>query len=82
MAFLSQIIHPDDFIRKKVNFFADYFHFAVHQIGINDKIEVENYLSLIEKSIFQIKTNPIHCPNSLDSYFSYSLLDLYGCKII
>ncbi|GEM_PF-2451387 len=74
MPFIHQIIHPDNLIQEKVNFFADYFHFVTENIGVYDNLEIENYLSLFEKITYQIESNLEHCPKYLDRYFSHPLL--------
>jgi len=74
LPFIHQIIHPDSLVQKKVNFFADYFRFVTENIGVFDDLEIENYLSLIEKIIFQVESNVDHCPKYLDCYFSHPLL--------
>jgi hypothetical protein len=61
MTFLNEITHPEKIVETKVNFFADYFNFVASQIDKSDYLDVENYLSLIEKMVFQIETNNNHC---------------------
>ncbi|WP_026978767.1 hypothetical protein [Flavobacterium tegetincola] len=74
MSFLNQINHPEKLIETKVNFFADYFNFVASQIEKSDYLDVENYLSLIEKMIFQIETNIENCSKYIDSYLSHPLI--------
>lgn len=71
---IHQITHPSPLVKKKVNYFADYFDFVATYIGVDDTLEVENPLSLVEKIIFQINHNPAHCHKYLDSYLSHPLL--------
>ena len=68
-------MHKDKLIQKKVNFFADYFEFVTSNIGLYDDLEIENYLSLTKKALFQIEKNFEHCPKYLDSYFSHPMLE-------
>jgi len=74
MAFLNQITHPEKIIESKVNFFADYFNFVASEIEKSDYLGVENYLSLIEKIIFQINTNNGNCAKYIDSYLTHPLI--------
>lgn len=74
MTFLNQITHPEKLIETKVNFFANYFNFVASQIEKSDYLDVENYLSLTEKIIFQIDTNNGNCSKYIDSYLSHPLL--------
>ena len=71
---LNQITHPDALVQEKVNFFADYFNFVVHQYGKYDFLEVENHLSLIDKIIFQLETNLNNSIKYIDKYLSHYLL--------
>ena len=71
---IHQIVHKNKLIQKKVNFFADYFEFVKSNIGLYDDLEIENYLSLTKKALFQIEKNSEHCPKYLDSYFSHPML--------
>lgn len=75
MAKINDLKYEDKFIQKKVNFFADYFHFVTDNIGLYDELEIENYLSLVKKGLFQIENNFDHCPKYLDVYFSHPLLE-------
>ncbi len=74
MTFLNQIIHPEKIVETKVNFFADYYSFVASQIEKSDCLDVENYLSLIEKMIFQIETNINNCTKYIDSYLTHPLI--------
>jgi len=74
MTFLNQINHPEKIIETKVNFFADYYNFVASQIEKSDYLDIENYLSLIEKMIFQIKTNNDSCSKYIDSYLTHPLI--------
>lgn len=74
MTFLNEITYPVKIVETKVNFFADYFNFIASQIDKSDYIDVENYLSLIEKMIFQIETNNGHCSRYIDSYLTHPLI--------
>tara|TARA_R110001606_G_C15355695_1_gene647995 strand:+ start:120 stop:1838 length:1719 start_codon:yes stop_codon:yes gene_type:complete len=74
MTFLNQITHPEKLIETKVNFFANYFNFVASQIEKSDYLDVENYLSLTEKIIFQIDTNNSKCSKYIDTYLSHPLL--------
>ncbi len=74
MTFLNEITHPEKIVETKVNFFADYFNFIASQIDKSDYIDVENYLSLIEKMVFQIETNNNHCSRYIDSYLTHPLI--------
>lgn len=75
VALINQITvsNNNTLIEQKINFFADYYQFAVSNIGQSDYIEVENYLSLIEKILFQIDTNLDNCPKYIDSYLLHPL---------
>lgn len=77
MPYLSQINHPKELTKSKVNFFADYFQFATRQMGQYDGLEIENYLSLIEKIIYQIENNIERCPPYLNSYVAHPLFQRY-----
>lgn len=74
MHFLNYISHPNKLTQEKVIFFADYYNYAASQIEKIDSIDPENYLSLIEKIIFQINTNPDNCNKYIDSYLTHPLL--------
>ncbi len=74
MSYLNNIIHPEKNIAEKVNFFADYYNFVASQIENSDYLDVENYLSLMEKIIFQIDTNLENCPKYIDSYLTHPLI--------
>lgn len=74
MIYLNQITHPEKNIETKVNFFADYYGFVAYQIEKSDFLEIENYLSLVEKIIFQIDTNINHCAKYIDSYLTHPLI--------
>ena len=74
MTFLNQITHPEKIIETKVNFFADYYNFVASQIEKSDYLDVENYLSLIEKMIFQIDTNNDSCYKYIYSYLTHPLI--------
>src|SRR5690554_3610830 len=74
MVLLNQITHPEKEIETKVNFFADYYNFVASQIEKSDFLDVENYLSLVEKMIFQIDTNNDNCPKYIDSYLTHPLI--------
>ncbi len=73
MPYLSQITHPTELTQRKVNFFADYFQFASSQMGHYDGFEIENYLSLVEKIIYQVGNNVERCPRYLNRYLSHPL---------
>lgn len=68
---IHQITHDNELVRRKVNFFADYFCFAAETIGTNDSIEIENPLSSVDKMIFQITKNPSRCAVYIDSYLTH-----------
>lgn len=55
---LALITYPDEKIKTKVNFFCDYFNLAANHIGKYPKWDFENPLSIVDKIIFQIETNP------------------------
>lgn len=74
MTYLNNITHPEKKITEKVNFFADYYNFVASQIENSDYLEIENYLSLIEKIIFQIDTNLDNSPKYIDSYLTHPLI--------
>jgi hypothetical protein len=74
MVYLNQITNPEKLIECKVNFFADYYNFVASQIEQSDFLEIENYLSLIEKIIFQIETNPKKCSIYIDSCLTHPLI--------
>lgn len=74
MTYLNQITHQDKIVEEKVNFFADYFNYANSQSEKSDNLDIENYLSLIEKMIFQLNTNLEKCNKYIDSYLSHPLL--------
>jgi hypothetical protein len=74
MTFLNQITNPEKLIETKVNFFADYYNFVASQIQESDNLEIENYLSLIEKMVFQINTNLNNCSKYIDSYLTHPLI--------
>lgn len=74
MTYLNQIVHSDKLVETKVNFFADYYNFAVSQIEKIDNLDAENYLSLIKKIIFQIQTNNSQCAKYIDSYLTHPLI--------
>lgn len=74
MVYLNQITNPEKLIEDKVNFFADYYNFVASQIKQSDYLDIENYLSLIEKIIFQIDTNLKKCSSYIDSYLTHPLI--------
>jgi hypothetical protein len=74
MVYLNQITNPEKLIEQKVNFFADYYNFVASQIEQSDYLDVDNYLSLIEKMIFQIETNLKKCSSHIDSYLTHPLI--------
>jgi hypothetical protein len=74
MTFLNQITNPEKLIETKVNFFADYYNYIASQIQESDNLEIENYLSLMEKMIFQIVTNLDNCSKYIDSYLTHPLI--------
>jgi hypothetical protein len=74
MTFLNQITNPQKLIETKVNFFADYYNYVASQIQESDNLEIENYLSLMEKMIFQIDTNLNNCSKYIDSYLTHPLI--------
>lgn len=71
MATIHRITHDNELVRRKVNFFADYFAFAAEMAGTNDLIEIENALSATDKIIFQITKNPNRCSAYIDSYLTH-----------
>src|SRR5450759_1464590 len=73
MPYLNQITHPTELTQKKVNFFADYFQFSSNQMGYFDGFEIENFLSLVEKMIYQISNNLERCPQYINCYLSHPL---------
>jgi hypothetical protein len=74
---IHQITHDNQLIRKKVNFFADYFCFAAETIGVNDALELENPLSAVDKILFQITKNPTRCAAYVDSYLTHGSFQNY-----
>jgi len=79
----NQITHKNPLTESKVNFFADYFDFAVSTLGINDNIEVENGLSVIDKIIFQLEhnSNSNRCIQYINSYLTHpSFTEYKGFK--
>jgi hypothetical protein len=70
MSYINQIIHDNEFVAKKVGFFADYFYFAANTIGQNDFVAIENPLSLIDKIVIQLSQNLHHSPKYIRSYLS------------
>lgn len=72
--YLNQITNPVELIERKVNFFADYYNFVASQIEQSDYLDTENYLSLIEKIIFQIETNLKKCSIYIESYLTHPLI--------
>ncbi len=75
MIYLHQITHSESRVETKVNFFADYYNFVASQIEKSDYLDIENYLSLIEKIIFQIETNNDSCSKYIDVYLSHPFLE-------
>ncbi len=76
MTYLNRIYNPDKLIEGKVNFFADYFNFVASQIENSDYLDVENHLSLMEKIIFQLDTNPDNCQKYIERYLRHPLIHL------
>ncbi len=74
MAYIHKIVHENPIIRRKVGFFADYFHFAAETIGQNDNISIDNPLSLVDKIIIQIEGNLENSSKYIISYLSNPLL--------
>ncbi|HYG37123.1 MAG TPA: hypothetical protein VD908_00830 [Cytophagales bacterium] len=75
MATINRITHPNKLTEQKVNFFADYFQFAVDTMGLNDQLAIENPLSLVDKIIFQLQFNKPNCIQYLDVYFLHPLFN-------
>jgi hypothetical protein len=48
------ISHPNKLIEEKINFFIDWFHYTVDNIGSCQEFELENPLSLLDKVLYQI----------------------------
>lgn len=71
---IHNLEYEDKFIQEKVNFSADYYHFVVDNIDLYDELEIENYLSLTKKILFQVESNSKNCPKYLEVYFSNPLL--------
>jgi hypothetical protein len=71
---IHDITHPNPLVKSKVDFFADYFDYAVKNIGVSDLIDIENPLSLVDKILFQIENNLSHCPKYIDSYLTHPFL--------
>ncbi|MGB0869981.1 MAG: hypothetical protein ACPGSD_10320 [Flavobacteriales bacterium] len=74
MIYLNNFIHPDKNIQGKINFFADYFYYSASQSADNDFHDIENYLSLFDKIIFQIETNIEKCIHYINRYLEHPLL--------
>ncbi|MCE2995037.1 MAG: hypothetical protein ACK5RG_15350 [Cyclobacteriaceae bacterium] len=68
---IHRITNENELVRRKVNFFADYFAFAAETVGTNDLVEIDNALSTIDKIIFQITKNPNRCSPYIDSYLTH-----------
>lgn len=68
---IHRITHDNELVKRKVNFFADYFCFAAETIGTNDSIEIENPISSVDKIVFQIIKNPNRCAVYIDSYLTH-----------
>jgi len=68
---IHRITNENELVRRKVNFFADYFAFAAETAGTNDLVEIDNALSTIDKIIFQITNNPNRCSPYIDSYLTH-----------
>ncbi|HEY3525847.1 MAG TPA: hypothetical protein VGK47_06605 [Nitrososphaeraceae archaeon] len=74
---IHRITHDNELVRRKVNFFADYFVFAAETAGTNDLVEIDNALSTTDKIIFQITKNPNRCSAYIDSYLTHVSFEDY-----
>jgi len=75
LARIHQISHDKNLTEKKVNYFLDYFYFFVDQIGKYDGFDLENYLSLSEKILYQANYNSKRPHDYIDKYFLHSLFN-------
>ena len=82
MTYLHNFECHDKRIEKKINFTADYFNFLIDNFGKIDFVEAENYLSLFEKIIFQIKTNLTQSTKYIVKYINHELFDKSNHEII
>ena len=71
---LHQITHDNKLVAEKVNFFSDYFTYVKNNIGKSFFLPLENHLSIIEKIIFQIETNPKNNIKYINNYINNPLL--------
>lgn len=72
---LFGITHPNELTQKKVRYFANYYAFAINQLGKSAEFELENFHSLIDKIIFQMENNPTtKSIPYIESYLNHPLL--------
>src|SRR6185312_4827854 len=70
---IASISNPNKLVEEKVNFFADWFHYCVDNIGRNEELELENPLSLVDKILYQFENGkPDKRVGYLVHYFSRS----------
>lgn len=80
MSQIASISNPDKLVEEKVNFFIDWFHYFIDNVGKNKDFELENPLSLVDKIIFQLDNGkPDNRVTYITNYFSHSffLVDEY-----
>ncbi|MGC4102329.1 hypothetical protein [Ferruginibacter sp.] len=72
MARIAIITNENKLVERKTSFFADYFGFYAEKVGRFYETEPENPLSLTEKIIFQLTSNPhIKKGNYVHNYFEH-----------
>lgn len=72
---LFSITNPKPLVEEKVNFFSDYFHYYLDNIGVTSDFRLENPLSLVEKILYQLENN-ISNPKCV-SYISFRVEDTF-----
>lgn len=72
--FFSLISNKNKYVQDKVNFFADYFHITVQNLGFPGFKSLENHRSLIEKIKFHVDNPSIGSKKAIERYFENKLL--------
>jgi len=74
MGRIAILTNPDPIVDAKANFFADYFHLFLSQLGRSIDFELENPLALIDKILFQLQHNLDNCESIARSYLTHPML--------
>lgn len=71
---IHDINHPEELVKKKVNYFADYFYYVQERVNRDELISSETPLSIIENLLIQLNNNFNRCLPYFNKYINNELI--------